>query len=210
MLYTPPHFRQTEPAPLIAAIAARGFGQLISNGPDGPIVTPLPLMHDAGGGPLGRLIGHVARANPHWSKADLDRPSIALFHGPDAYVSPNWYPSKAEHGKVVPTWNYDLVHASGTLIIHDDPAWLRDAVSRLTNQHEAGQAKPWGVDDAPEAFLAAQLRGIVGIELVLTSLEGKAKLSQNRNEADRAGVIKGLAGMDDAESAAVRALMGRE
>ena len=207
MLYNPPHFRQTELAHLHAAIAAHGFATLVSNGPDGPVISHLPLLLEASTGPFGRLIGHVARANPHWTTADFSRPSVAIFHGPDAYVSPNWYPSKAETGKAVPTWNYSVIHATGTLKVFDDARWLRDAVTRLTNRHEAGRAEPWAVEDAPEAFIAAQLRGIIGIELTLTSLEGKAKLSQNRSDADRAGVMDGLEREADSGGAGVLARM---
>lgn len=207
MLYNPPHFRQTDLAPLHAAITAHGFATLVSNGPDGPVISHLPLLLEASTGPFGRLIGHVARANPHWTTADFSRPSVAIFHGPDAYVSPNWYPSKAETGKAVPTWNYSVIHATGTLKVFDDAQWLRDAVTQLTNRHEAGRAKPWAVEDAPEAFIAAQLRGIIGIELTLTSLEGKAKLSQNRSDADRAGVMDGLEREADTGNAGVLARM---
>lgn len=207
MLYIPPAFKVTDAAPLIRAIDAHGFATLISNSPDGPVITPLPLLFDAAGGPLGRLIGHVARANPHWHIADLARPSLALFHGPEAYVSPGWYPSKAETGKAVPTWNYSLIHVQGQLTIHDDADWLRDVVSRLTNRHEAGRSVPWTVEEAPEGFIAAQLRGIVGVELVITAIEGKDKLSQNRSVPDRAGVIAGLAGEPDGAGAGILRLM---
>ena len=119
--------------------------------------------------------------------------SLAIFAGPDAYVSPNWYATKAETGKVVPTWNYEVVHAAGELVVHDDAAWVGDLVRRLTERHEAGQERPWSVDDAPADFVAAQLRAIVGIELRITRLEGKRKLSQNRSAADVRGVIAALA-----------------
>lgn len=208
MLYNPPHFRQTETEALIREIGTgTGFATLVSNGPQGPVVSHLPLFHLPDGGPLGRLIGHVARANPHWKTADLSAPSVAMFHGPDAYISPNWYPSKSEHGKAVPTWNYSVIHAAGHLVIHDDVHWLRDAVTRLTDRHEGGRNNGWKVGDAPENFIAAQLRGIIGVELILTSIEGKKKLSQNRNAADQAGVVSGLADEAGVGSAGVRALM---
>jgi transcriptional regulator len=207
MLYNPPHFRQTDAAPLIAALADQPFATLASNGPEGPVISHLPLFYDSEGGPLGRLIGHVARANPHGKVADVALPSVAVFQGPDAYISPGWYPAKAEHGKVVPTWNYSVIHATGRLVIHDDAEWLRDAVTRLTTRHEGARVQPWAVSDAPEDFIRAQLKGIVGIELVLTAIEGKAKLSQNRNEADHAGVVEGLAGEEDIGSAGVRTMM---
>lgn len=208
MLYNPPHFRQAETDALIGEIGAgTGFATLVSNGPQGPVVSYLPLFHLPDGGPLGRLIGHVARANPHWKIADLSAPTLALFHGPDAYISPNWYPSKQEHGKAVPTWNYTVIHAVGQLVIHDDASWLRDAVTRLTDRHEGRRKEPWMVSDAPEDFIAAQLKGIVGVELVLTQIEGKKKLSQNRSAADQAGVVAGLAGEGGAGSEEVRERM---
>ena len=207
MLYNPPHFRQTDPEPLLAALAASGFATLISNTSEGPVVTHLPLLVDRSGGGLGRLIGHVARANPHWRTADLTVPSIAVFHGPDAYVSPNWYPSKAETGKAVPTWNYSVIHAAGPLRVHDDAGWLREAVARLTDRHEQGRDGAWSLDDAPEAYITAQLKGIVGLSLEITGIEGKFKLSQNRSEADRARVIARLAAETAPGSAAIRQLM---
>lgn len=208
MLYNPPHFKQTETEALIAEISAgTGFATLVSNGPEGPVVTHLPLFHVADGGPLGRLVGHFARANPHWTVADLAAPAVAIFHGPDAYVSPNWYPAKKEHGKAVPTWNYAVIHAVGRLVIHDDVDWLRNAVTRLTDRHEGGRPNGWKVTDAPADFTRAQLKGIVGVEMILTAVEGKKKLSQNRSAADQAGVIDGLAGESDVGSAGVRVMM---
>lgn len=208
-LYNPPLFRQSDPDALLAALSAQPFATLVSNGPQAPLVSHLPLMAERGADGAVRLIGHLARANRHWLEMDRERPSTAIFHGPDAYVSPGWYPSKREHGRVVPTWNYSVVHAVGMVQIHDDADWLRAAVSRLTARHEAGRAAPWALSDAPEPFIAAQLKGIVGVELVVSTLEGKEKLSQNRSPADRSGVIDGLAGADGAGSAAVRAAMLR-
>jgi len=207
MLYNTPHFRQTDRDPLLDALDGARFATLVSNSPEGPVVSHLPLLLDRSLGPSGTLIGHVARANPHWSIARRDVPSVAIVHGPDAYVSPGWYPSKAETGKAVPTWNYTVIHATGRLDVHEDSAWLRDAVSRLTDRHEAGRPAPWSLADAPESYIAAQIKGIVGLSLEITSLEGKFKLSQNRSVADRDGVIAGLAGEPDAASAAIRRLM---
>lgn len=208
MLYNPPHFRQTDPEPLLAAISASGFATLISNSPEGPVVTHLPLLVDRSGGGLGRLIGHVARANPHWRLADLTVPSVAVFHGPDAYVSPNWYPSKKDAGKAVPTWNYSVIHATAVLHVHDDADWLRDAVARLTDRHEQGRDGAWSLNDAPGPYIAAQLKGIVGLSLDITGIEGKFKLSQNRSEADRGGVMAGLEAETAPGSVAIRRLMG--
>jgi transcriptional regulator len=144
------------------------------------------------------LIGHVARGNPHWRRlADAGR-AVAVFHGVEAYVSPNWYPSKAEHHKVVPTWNYEAVHAEGPVEIVEDAERLHDFVARLTAAREAAQPRPWSVADAPAAFVAGQLRGIVGFSLRVERLVGKRKLSQNRAPADRDGAIAGLEASGDA------------
>jgi transcriptional regulator len=142
-------------------------------------------------GPHGALLGHVARNNEQW-KVPAQGESLVIVRGADAYISPAWYQSKAEHGRVVPTWNYITAHVYGRLVVHDDPAWVEGLVRRLTAKHESGRAEPWSVDDAPERFVAGQLRAIVGLELEITRIEAKAKLSQNRPEADVAGVITGL------------------
>jgi transcriptional regulator len=137
------------------------------------------------------LLGHLARNNDQWRRPVLGE-ALAILRGPDAYVSPSWYATKTEHGRVVPTWNYIVVHAYGELVVHDDPAWVEALVRRLTGQHEAGRPHPWSVDDAPGGYLHGQLRAIVGIELRITRLEAKWKLSQNRSAADVDGVITGL------------------
>ncbi|HRJ69379.1 MAG TPA: FMN-binding negative transcriptional regulator, partial [Beijerinckiaceae bacterium] len=174
---------------------------------DGPFASHLPMLFEPAGGPNGRLIGHVARANPHWKLALPGRPSLAIFSGPDAYVSPNWYPSKKVEGKAVPTWNYVVVQARGMLRWIDDAADLRRIVTVLTDRFEAQRPAPWQVSDAPESYIAAMLRGIVGVELVIDTLAFKQKLSQNRSTEDRDGVVAGLA--DDPEDAGkeLRALM---
>jgi transcriptional regulator len=175
---------------------------LVTVTPDGLTSTFLPMLFEPATGEHGALLGHVARNNPHWQHAGAQ--SLVIARGPDAYVSPNWYASKAEHGRVVPTWNYLSVQLHGRLVVHDDVSWLRDLVTRLTDRHEAGSSRPWAVGDAPETFVAGQLRAIVGVELVITRVEGKAKLSQNRSGADQAGVIAGLTerGGSDAQVAA--------
>ena len=160
-----------------------------------------------GGLQRGALYGHVARNNDQWRKPARGE-SLAIVRGPDAYVSPSWYAAKAEHGRVVPTWNYVTAHVYGRLLVHDDPRWVEDVVRRLTAKHEAarlaspGQAKPWSVDDTPRAFVEGQLRAIVGLELQITRIEAKAKLSQNRPVGDIAGVVSGLAARGDGRSAA--------
>ena len=200
MLYIPPHFRETDTAQLHAQIRRIGFASLTTVGPDGPLISHLPLVLDTTVGPLGQLRGHVSRANPQWRDSDLSRPALAVFMGPDTYVSPSWYPSKQEHGKVVPTWNYAIVQVRGTARVIDDAAWLRGQVDRLTGEHEGRRPAPWGVDDAPEAFVASQIKGIIGLEIDITEIEGKWKTSQNRPAADVTRVAQALA--DPAEPAA--------
>ncbi|GEA83654.1 FMN-binding negative transcriptional regulator [Cellulomonas gelida] len=171
-----------------ALVREVGSAELVTVGPDGfPLATLLPVLwHDD------RLVAHMARGNPQWRSIEPGMPGLAIVEGPQAYVSPSWYASKTEHGRVVPTWNYSAVHLRGRVTVHDDPDWLRDLLTRLTDAHEAHRAQPWAVTDAPEAFVTKQLRAIVGIELVVERVEGKAKLSQNRSDADRAGVVAGL------------------
>jgi transcriptional regulator len=170
-----------------AALRGAGFAYLVTASTDGLMVSPIPFLYDE---TAHSLVGHVSRANPHW-KAD-GAESVAIFAGPHAYISPNLYPTKAETGRVVPTWNYEVFNVHGRLAIHDDPDWVRDLVTRLTNRHERARGKPWQVTDAPESFTAAQLRAIVGVELLISHVEGKAKMSQNQPEKNRAGVIAGL------------------
>jgi transcriptional regulator len=169
-------------------VASVGVAQLITVSGDGrPEATLLPLLWDGD-----RLVFHMARANPHWRSIRPGAPALAVVTGPDAYVSAAWYPSKAEHGRVVPTWNYSAVHFTGRADVHEEPGWLLDAVTRLTVAHEGRRAEPWAVDDAPRQYVDKQLRAIVGVEFTIEQVEGKAKLSQNRDDADVAGVIAGL------------------
>lgn len=194
-MYTPPAFREDDLAVLHAAINEARLAQLVTATEAGLIATPLPLFLAPGEGPHGTLYGHVARANEHWKLPPIGD-AMALFMGPHAYVTPNWYPSKQEHHKVVPTWNYVAVHAYGPVEFFEDSQRLLDVVTRLTNLHEQGNASPWSASDAPEAFISAQLRGIVGLRLPITRIEGKRKMSQNRSAEDRAGVAAGLAASD--------------
>lgn len=191
-MYTPPAFREDDPAALRAIMREAGLSSLVTVGEDGIVATPLPLMLDEAEGPFGTLYGHVARANPHWKSAAAGE-ALVIFTGPDAYISPSWYAAKREHGKVVPTWNYVAVHAYGPAEFFDDAGRLRAVVTRLTVRHEAARPEPWQVDDAPEDFVENQLRLIVGVRIPITRIEGKRKMSQNRSEADRTGVAKGLA-----------------
>jgi transcriptional regulator len=206
-MYVPAHFEESRPEILHALLCAHPLGLLITQSASGLQANPIPFVLDAdpAGGP-GVLRGHVARANPVWREARTDTDSLVVFQGAQAYISPGWYPSKAEHGKVVPTWNYCIVQGRGALRVIDDAAWVRAFVTRLTQQHEATQAKPWAVSDAPADYVETMQRAIVGIEITLTTLTGKWKVSQNRSAADRAGVAQGLAqrfGTDAADMAAL-------
>jgi transcriptional regulator len=189
-VYLPRHFEQTDREQLVALMRARPLATLIVAADDGPSADLIPLEFVADAGAHGTLRGHVARANPLWKRAGAT--ALAVFTGPEAYISPGWYASKREHGKVVPTWNYVMVQARGTLRAVDDAPWLRALVGRLTDHHEATQATPWQVSDAPADFVAQMLRAIVGIEIELSALIGKWKVSQNRSAADREGTAQGL------------------
>ena len=194
-MYNPAAFREDRPEILHALIRQARLALLVSNGAGGlPDITHLPLTLDA---EAGLLIGHVARANPHWRALRAAGRAIAVFRGAEAYVSPNWYPSKAEHHRVVPTWNYEAVHAEGPVEVIEDSARLLAIVSQLTAEKEAAQPSPWAVADAPEAFVAGQLKGIVGLVLRIETLTGKRKMSQNRAAADRDGAAAGLAASED-------------
>ena len=198
-MYLPTHFEETRAEVLHAAVRAHPLGLLVTHGAGGLDANPIPFMLDVDDAGQATLRGHVARANPLWREA-RDTDTLVVFQGPQAYVSPGWYPTKAETGKVVPTWNYVVVQARGPLRVHDDAAWLHALVSRLTDHHEAPRATPWAVSDAPDDYIATMLRAIVGIEIPLAALTGKWKTSQNRNAADRDGVARGLAelGTEDA------------
>jgi transcriptional regulator len=201
-MYLPRHFEQHDRATLAALMCERPLATLVVATPAGPTADLIPLEYVADAGPHGTLRGHVARANPLWRHDGA--PALAVFTGPEAYVSPGWYASKREHGKVVPTWNYTMVQARGVLRAVDDAPWLRALVGRLTDHHEATQATPWRVDDAPDDYVQQMLRAIVGIEMVLDTLQGKWKVSQNRGSADRDGVAAGLDATQPEMAALVR------
>ena len=173
----------------------QGAADLVTATTDGLLATMLPFLYDQPGsrpgiGELGALVGHVARKNPQWQIPALE--AMVIVRGPDAYISPAWYATKREHGRVVPTWNYVTAHVYGRLVIHDNVEWLEALVRRLTEHHEAGRSHPWSVDDAPADYFAGQLRAIVGVEILIERIEAKAKLSQNRSAEDVAGAIAGL------------------
>jgi transcriptional regulator len=199
-MYVPAHFAADDAA-VEELLTSRRAADLVTVTEDGLVATFLPFLYDAA---AGTLRGHLARNNDQWSRPAIGE-SLVIVHGPDAYISPNWYASKAEHGRVVPTWNYVTAHVYGQLVVHDDVAWLAALVRDLTERHESALPAPWSVDDAPEKFVAGQLRAIVGVELVISRIEAKVKLSQNRPAADVDGVVAGLADRDPEASAAVAA-----
>ena len=204
-MYIPAHFA-VDDAAVRDLLAKHGAADLITLTSDGLLATMLPFAYEPSAGERGALYGHVARNNDQWRKAALGE-SLAIIRGPDAYVSPSWYAAKAEHGRVVPTWNYITAHVYGQLLVHDDPAWVEDVVRRLTAKHEAarlaspGQSPAWSVDDAPRPLVEGQLRAIVGLELQITRIEAKAKLSQNRPVTDVTGIVAGLSARGDDRSA---------
>ncbi|MEP7154421.1 MAG: FMN-binding negative transcriptional regulator [Betaproteobacteria bacterium] len=192
-MYLPAHFNEERVDVLHQLIQYHPLGTLVIHSDDGLSADHIPFLVDPSPAPFGTLRGHVARANPLWQKAGAE--AMVVFQGPDAYVSPSWYPSKKEHGKVVPTWNYAVVHAHGTLRAIDDAVWLRDFLETLTQHFESPMPMPWNVSDAPADFIETLLRSIVGIEIPMTRLLGKWKTSQNRPRADREGVMAGLHAM---------------
>lgn len=202
-MYRPKAFDVTDRDELFALIAGGGAAHLVTPTPQGLVASVVPLLLDRDRGPAGALFGHLARANPHWRAEPTGQDSLAIVAGPDAYVSPSLYATKQVSGEVVPTWNYVTAHVYGDLVVHDDPQWVADLVTRLTNHHEQARAQPWAVTDAPAEFVERQLRAIVGIELVITRIEGKRKLSQNRPPADVAGVLSAFtAGTPDEQAIA--------
>lgn len=204
-MYVPRHFSLSDMAKIGAFVAAAQAANLVTFDGTKPVSTLLPVIWDrpdslAGAGPdgegepasYGRLLGHIAIANEQWRTAMPGAQALAIVHGPQAYISPTWYEAKARHGRVVPTWNYEAVHLTGSVTFHQDAQWLRELVTRLTRLHEGGREHPWAVTDAPPEYIDGQLRAIVGVELAITAVEAKQKLSQNRSELDREGVIAGL------------------
>ena len=200
-MYVPGHF-SAHPAAVGELLARHGAADLITLAAGGLVATMLPFIYVPGAGEHGALHGHLARNNPQW-KAPPHGEALVIVHGPDAYITPSWYASTAEHGWVVPTWNYVVAHVYGSLTVHDDPAWTEDLVRRLVAKHEArgGHRHPWSVDDAPAEFLAGMMRAIVGVELLISRVEAAVKLSQNRPAADVAGVIAGLRDRGDTRAA---------
>ena len=202
-MYQPPHFVETRQDVLHGLIRAHPLGLLISNGIDGPVANAIPFLLDAEAGPNGRLRAHLAKANPQWRQLadNPTSPVLVVFQGADAYVTPSWYETKRETGKVVPTWNYAIVQVRGTVKVIDDAEWIAQQITDLTLSQEGPRETPWAVTDAPPTFIQSQIKGIIGLELEIAEISGKWKVSQNRPVADRVGVAEGLekqaAGTDD-------------
>jgi transcriptional regulator len=199
-MYNPPAFKVEDLNRQHQLIREHPLGLLISLGPDGLQASPLPFHLVPEGSVFGRLQAHLSRANPHWKTLD-GHDVLVVFQGPDAYVTPMWYRSRSEHGKVVPTWNYVMVQVHGTVRVMDDPEWVRSQITRLTHAHESPRAEPWHVTDAPASYIDAQIKGIVGLEIDIRRIEGKWKVSQNRPDADRNGVAEGFEASGDASMA---------
>lgn len=206
-MYQPPAFRETDLATQQAFIAAHPLGLLISGGAAGLLANPIPFILYPEEGERGTLRAHLSRANPQWKVLAEAPDALIVFQGAEHYITPSWYPQKAVDGKVVPTWNYAMVQARGTARIIEDATWLLSNVSALTDQQEGRRTRPWAVSDAPESFIAGQLKGIVGIEIPIATLDGKFKASQNRAETDRAGVVAGLEHEADPHAGAMRELV---
>jgi transcriptional regulator len=204
-MYVPPAFKDDIESIRMTIRNAR-LANLVTATADGPVATPLPFFLDENEGEFGTLYGHLAKANPQWKLPPVGE-ALAIFNGPEAYVTPSWYATKQETGKVVPTWNYIAVHAYGPVEFFQEPERLLGVVTCLTRKHEEARTKPWAVSDAPADFIASQLRGIVGIRIPVSRFEGKRKMSQNRPEADRVGVVAGLAASENPQDREVAALI---
>lgn len=208
-MYQPPHFRETDAERQHALIRSHPLGMLVTAGASGLLANPIPFFLDVEPGGPAVLRGHLARANGQWRDCLGGCPALVVFQGPEHYVTPSWYETKRETGKVVPTWNYAVVQARGTATAIEDAAWLHRQIRALTDMMEGRRPEPWAVDDAPDDFLAGQVKGIVGLEIVVDALEGKWKVSQNRNEADRGGVAEGLSSIGTQAAAAMADLVSR-
>lgn len=206
-MYAPPHFREDRVDVLRALIARHSLGTLVTLSSGGLCASHVPMIIDAAPEPFGTLRGHVARANPQWSDIDDTVAALAVFQGPQHYISPSWYSTKQETGRVVPTWNYAAVHAHGRLRVFEDTEDLRALVTALTDRQELDRPQPWAVTDAPEGFVGHQLKGIIGFEMKIERLEGTWKVSQNRPASDQAGVIDGLRETGDDNARAIADLV---
>lgn len=206
-MYVHPLHRLTDCDTLFALMASHPLGAWVCHGRDGLVANHVPFLLDRNRGPCGTLIGHVARANPVWRELESARPSVVVFQGPQGYITPAWYPGKAAHGEVVPTWNYVVAHAHGVARAIEDRAWILDMLTRLTARHEALRSVPWSLSDAPAAFMDRMMQAIVGIEIPIDRLEGKLKASQDEAMSDRLGTVRGLREQPDDAALAVAALV---
>ena len=208
-MYLPPPFREDRLDVQHAFSRANSLGTLVTIGPDGLTANHIPFVVDADASLRGTLRGHLSRANPQWQSLDGSQDALVIFQGPESYITPSWYATKAETGKVVPTWNFTAVHVWGRPRVVEDTAWLARQIDGLTAMQEGGRAEPWSVSDAPAEFIAAQMKGIVGIEIEIARIEGKWKVSQNRPDADRDGVVRGLTAHGDDRSIAMAQLVAQ-
>jgi transcriptional regulator len=200
-MYIPPHFAVTRPEELQRIVREHPLGALVRHGPDGLDADHIPFEFDPAAGALGVLTAHVARANTVWQRCATGSAVMVIFRGAEGYISPNWYPTKHEAHRQVPTWNYEVVHAHGTIAVHDDERFVRGVVARLTRRHEAPEPRPWKMADSSPDFIEGMVRNIVGIEITLTALVGKSKLSQNKELRDRLGAADTLGRKGQAELA---------
>jgi transcriptional regulator len=208
-MYLPRHFEIDDVDRIVEFVDTVGSADIVTFDGERLISSLVPVIWDRSVGEHGRLLAHLSIANDQWRTTRTDVGALAIVRGPEAYISPSWYPSKLEHGRAVPTWNYVAVHFTGPVVFHPESEWLRDIVTRLTDKHEADRADRWHVTDAPDSYIEGQLRGIVGVELLIERVEAKAKLSQNRSEADQAGAVDGLRGDATHGAAEVADLMER-
>lgn len=208
-MYTPAYHEETDVAVLHGLMRAHPLGCWVTQGRDELLANHIPFLLDETRGEFGTLVGHVARANPVWSEFSPTIESVIVFQGADAYITPSWYPTKYVHGKAVPTWNYAVVHAHGAPRAIEDREWLLDHLGRLTDTHERAQAAPWRMSDAPVAFIDQMVRAIVGIEIPVSRLSGKWKVSQNRPVPDKLGVVAGLLDRADETSRQMAAMVNR-
>ncbi len=206
-MYMPKHHEETRTDVMHDLMKSHPLASIVTLGSDGLIANHMPFLLDPSCGELGTLRGHVARANPVWQAFSTTFESVIIFHGPDSYISPSWYPSKDEHGKAVPTWNYAVVHAHGFPRIIEDAGWLLNHLTELSDTHEASQSLPWKLADAPRDYIDRLIEMVVGIEIPIAKLVGKWKVSQNRPLADKLGVAAGLASRTDEQSRAMAALV---
>lgn len=206
-MYVSKHHQFTEQGAILALIEAHPLAAWVCQSKDGLVANHIPFFLNRAPGKHGTLMGHVARANPVWKQLLDDTPSVVMFQGAQSYITPGWYPGKAEHGKVVPTWNYTVAHVHGTAKVMEDPKWMMDMLNRLTDAQELRQERPWRVGDSPEGFIEKLMRGIVGIEISIDRLEGKLKASQDEDLQDRHGTVKGLKSIPGEQSQAMAKLV---